>query len=234
LDLEGKIIYERNFTDILTIAKVPELDWVMAPLAGVPGIKSEISHLNSIHEIPPLSGKNHPHWIKEGNIIINGLKQGFFVLSSDLKTVLHHTTFKNSVDHRIHDVQVNRKGRIFYFNNTFADVPYKFVKHLGGMSYPPRLYFGIFEEDASSLKVIHKFTSNPVESFYSWVCGSIQELDDDTWLFSHFLMGSYIYSKSKNSILLYTPSTHATYEKFQVTQQVKLFDLTKFLSFWPK
>lgn len=238
ISMDGKILHQQSFTEITKQIKVYEFDEKAQTTHEViiegTKVNKEISHFNSFYEIPPFKREgSQPVWLKEGNFIINGLSQGMIILSSDLQKVLHEEGFTNSIHHRVHDVQINKKGNILYFNNLVNENGITF-DYLGGADSLSniKLFSGIYEIDALTKKVIHRFVANPPQTFYSWISGGIQELDDDTWLFNHFLIGSYIYSKKTNGILMYAVSTNADYVNFKPSQQTKAQNLNKFLSYW--
>jgi hypothetical protein len=209
LSLDGKILHQGDSTDLI---KQVELQ---------PYSESELSHLNSFYEIPKLSSKRVlPEYLKEGNYILNSYRQGIYILSSDLKKVLHHFTIPTSLVHQVHDVQVLENGNIIYFNNVVLEKTEK------------NPYSSIEEYDLVEKRIVLQFTSNPKQFFYSVFCGGVQELDQDLILFSHMLTGTYIYSKKSNTIVASIVGTHYMHDRFFPSQQVKAVDLRKFLTHW--
>lgn len=233
MDLHGNILHSQLMEKIFSIKNISYLNRGLNSFEEtIHKVKNEISHVNSIYEIPKLKSKRNPDYIKEGNIIINSTVDGIFILSPDLTEVLHHKIFNNSINHWIHDVQVTDEGRFLYFNNVVSTPKANLtMDFLGGGKEFTSYHSSIEEIVPDSQKILHKFEANPKSVFFSWVCGSIQELDNDTWLFSHHLMGSYIYSKRKKNILATIPLTHMAYSGFLGGQQSKAFDLSKFLTF---
>jgi hypothetical protein len=222
LSLEGKILYQTPVSAILEDKKLQKLDWDFweKETKALLEIEKEVSHFNSFYEIPKITKKGLPKWVKEGNLIANGLVQGFFVLTPDLKKVLYHSKIKNSFLHSIHDVQINSEGNILYFNNV--------VKSLG----KNHLYSGAYEIEPVTQKEIHSFNANPKQTFYSPVCGSIQELGD-IWLISHYLLGAYYYNKKDQNLIMYAPSQNTTHtQHLSVAQQYKLINLQSFMNYW--
>jgi len=153
------------------------------------------------------------------------------VLSPDMSTLLHHIDYKGSTHHRIHDVQVKPNGNFLLFNNLVAMGP-PTIFFLTGPT-PTNHHSAVQEINPVSMKVIQEFTTTPKTAFYSWICGSVQELDSDTWLMTHLLSGTYIYSKSKKDFVASIPGTHADNQRFGPVQQVKAQDLSKFMSHYP-
>lgn len=232
ISLEGKILHEAFAKDILTQGKATPLSWSLTEtLARVHGPIKEISHFNSIYEIPPQKRPVKNAMINEGDIVINSNGIGAFIMTADLKKVVKYIDVKNSVYNRLHDVQINERGNLILFNNIASPRPGITDFSLG--SPLNRGYHSSPQEmDPVTQKIIRKFEATPKEMFYSWICGSIQELDDSTWLFTHFLNGTYIYSMKEQKLLYSIPSTHTNDERFVMTQQVKAYDLSKFLSHW--
>lgn len=188
----------------------------------------ELSHFNSFYEIPKILFRNVPTYIKEGNIILNSSAQGLFILSPDLSKIIHYTNFKQSQHHRTHDVQVTERGTYLFFNN-LVENGRKSINYISGPDSSD-YHSAIQEINSRTHEVVAEFSARPKSIFYSWICGSIQEVDEDTWLFTHFLTGTYIYSKKKDEFMMSIPGTHADNERFVPVQQVKLQDLNSFLS----
>lgn len=231
-DLSGKLLHTQKSSELLKSKNLHSLKWPMHPLTlnGV-NLTQEISHFNSIYDIPQLTKKSSLSWLKEGNIVLNASSSGIFIMSPDLSEVLHHINYQGSTYHRLHDVQIKPNGHFLIFNNLVAvgkPEPYYLIG-----PHPKMNYSAIQELDPATLKVVNEFTAKPKQMFYSWVCGGVQELDDDLWLFTHFLTGTYIYSKSKKDLVASIPGTNADDQRFNPTQQVKAQDLTLFLSHWP-
>jgi hypothetical protein len=182
--------------------------------------KSELTHFNSFYEIPEITG-NAPEYIKKGNYIVNSYGVGVFILSSDLKKVLHfrkiHTSFWNS----IHDAQILPNGRMIYFNNS-------------GLYTSQKIDFSTIEEmDLNTNKIEFEFRASPEATFFSLHCGGVQKIDEDNILFSHMLTGTYVYSKKKKTIVKYLYQTHMVdFFRFFPSQQVKAVDVRAFMSHW--
>lgn len=232
IDLEGKVLHTQKASELLSFANLKPLNWRMNPqLFNGVTLTKEISHFNSIYDIPPQSKKRSLSWLNEGNIVVNGSGAGIFILSPDLSRVLHHINYKGSTNNRLHDVQVKPNGNLIFFNNLVAvGKPMPF--YISG-PVPTMNYSAVQEINPENLNIVEEFTAKPKTMFYSWICGNIQELDDDLWLFTHFLTGTYIYSKSKKDFVASIPGTHADDQRFNPAQQVRAQDLTKFLSYWP-
>lgn len=210
LAMDGKILHQGDSTDLLRQVK-------LAPY--YPG--KELSHINSFYEIPKLStARILPDYLKEGNYILNSYRLGIFILSPDLKKVLHHFKIASSQAHQVHDAQVMENGNILFFNNMGLD------------STEENPYSTIEEYDLVENKTVFEFAANPKQLFYSLFCGGVQQLDEDLILFSHMLTGTYIYSKKNNRMVASIFGTHFMHDRFFPSQQVKAMDLRKFLSHW--
>jgi hypothetical protein len=232
VNLEGKILHEQIAREIFQQAGLMgEPATIPLHLKEIFKVENEISHFNSFYEIPQLSGSDHPSYLKEGNYIVNGTGSGFFILSSDLKKVLHHEQPKISYLSRMHDVQVTSQGNYLIFNNLVATGK-GMIDFEGKGPGPFLLHSAIMELKPSNLKIVNQFEATPKSIFYSALCGGIQELDKDTWLFSDVMTGTYIYSKKKKDFLTVIPWSQMTNGIYSPTQQIKAQDLTSFLDHW--
>lgn len=233
ISLDGKVLHRQSGVEIMKQAKQESINFFMAnQLAEIFKTKIENTHFNSVYEIPKITNKNVPSYIKEGNIIVNGLVLGIHILSPDLKTVLFQKKFDTSYNHWVHDVQVKSNGNVIYFNNIDA-IPGKPLYPIILSGQNPENYSSSVQElDPLMKKIIFNFSASPKSLFFSWVCGSVQELSSDILLFTHYLNGAYIYSKSKKTTLATVPGTNADYHRIVPSQQVKAQDLTAFLSHW--
>lgn len=234
LNLNGKILHKNYSSKIFADSGVKSFLWhYMYPTTPVPGQEGvEISHFNSIYEIPVIKRRNLPDYLKEGNFIVNGLQSGTFILSADLKSVLHSFIVPTSYNHKIHDVQISNKGNYLYFNNqVLRKDNFSMEYPVDGNKITNNVHSSVEEADPVTMKVLRKFEASPKEMFYSVISGGVQELNEDTWLFTHFLQGTYVYSW-KNRTMKSIASTHVKDHKYYPTQDVKAFDLGKFLSFW--
>jgi hypothetical protein len=209
LDLNGKVLQEQNSLELLKLIKIKHQY-----------SDQEITHFNSFYEIPEITIKDAPDFIKAGNYILNSYKLGLFVLSSDMSKVLFHKMLDQSEEHQIHDAQILPSGNLIYFNNMSKN------------EMSNNNFSSIQEISLNNLKVEFEYTSEPKQMFFSRHCGGIQVLDEDKLLFSHMLTGTYIYSKKSKSIVSNIYQTHFVNNRFYPAQQVKAVKLKRFLSFW--
>ncbi len=225
LDLKGSIVHAQTAQPLLAATKTSRLNLRMPIPMG--SLKIESTHFNSIYEIPKLDGSNLPAYLREGNIIVNSTHLGVFILSPDLQQVLYHSTFANSRRHNVHDVQVTRRGTFLYFNNMVESGQPQFFQVAGpGL---PDLWSAVNELDPRTGKLLHTFEAQPRHLFYSYISSNVQEVTEDIWLFTHFINGTYLYSKSRRELILAVPGTHYTPSGFMPSQQVRAERLIEFL-----
>lgn len=222
ISMEGKVLHTVLSDDLMKQAKMRE----RARPAGANLLKDigtpfELSHFNSFYEIPKMTVDSAPKFLQtEGAYVVNGLADAIFILSPDLKSLIHTLNIPQSTDHQVHDVQVLSNAHLLYFNNMTSD-----SSDLNRIS-------AIQEKDLKTEKMVFEFRAEPEAMFYSAFSGGVQALDDDHILFSHVTTGTYIYSKAKKELLSAIVHTHFTLGKSFPSQQVKALDLTKFLAHW--
>ncbi len=236
ISLDGKVLYRVSAEEIMKQTKQLSLDFYLNPeLVRKFGVHQEISHFNSIYEIPKITARNVPAYIKEGNIIVNGLSLGIHILSPDMKTVLHQTRFPSSDYHWVHDVKVKENGNYLFYNNMDAEPSrnrgaFPTTKLLSGSTIEN--YSSSVQEITPALKNVFTFNASPKSMFFSRICGNVQEIDQDMMLFTHNLNGTFIYSKKQKTIVATIPGTHADGERIIASQEVWARPLSQFLSHW--
>ena len=209
LSKDGKVLHRQNASELLKQVNREGYDAL------------EMTHFNSFYQIPEITGPA-PDYIKERNFILNSKRVGIFIVSADLKKVLHFRRIKSSADHQVHDAQILPNGHLIYFNNTH--VPDEEGKNN---------YSTIEELDLNSEKMVFEFKAEPKGSFYSRHCGGVQRIDEDRVLFSHMLTGTYLFSQKKKDFQSHMFQTHlGEGGRFFPSQQVKAMDLRSFLSHW--
>lgn len=218
ISVDGKVLHELNSDVLLGMTKQDSLNWDNMPwVIEDTKTKTEMSHFNSLYEIPKIKSSKHPAF-KEGNLILNGLSHGTYVMSPDLKKVLFHSRFNTSLDHRTHDAQVTENGNVIFFNNISSDSP----RH--------NAFSSIQEFDPFKKEVVFEFTAQPKAMFYSLICGSVQEFGDDLILFSDRFNGTYIYSRKEKWMYATIRETHNRNNLSVSNQYTKAYDLSKFLA----
>ena len=222
ISMDGEIIARLSAQEILKQTKLEGLR--LEPSAVIreeTNSDLELSHFNSFYEIPDLDPKAIvPSYIKRGNFIAGGLQLGIFILSSDLKTVLHHIQPPSSAHSALHDAQITYQGKVLIFNN---------IENNPGSPFNNS---AIQELDPDSGKVLFSFTAEPKALFYSQFCGGAQRLSDDLILFSHLNNGTFIYNQKTKKIIYSTLKTHMYNGTFRTVQQVKAVEVSDFLKAW--
>ena len=226
VDLDGRIMHSTTSSEIYQQLKhSPYLRDAEPMLKGLLNVTHEITHLNSFYEIPPNKLEKKLSYMKAGNFIVNGREDGIFFLSPDLKKVLHFMSYKGALSHRVHDVQVLPNGHLLLFNNFVAGYD-RFHRQSA-----------IQEISPVDQKVVFSYQANPGVFFFVSTGGSVQKLNDDLYLFTHSLISTHVYSKSKKNVILTLDETHMSPSSplgIRPTLQVKASDLSSFLSFWAK
>ncbi len=179
LSREGKILVNKNLNELIETKK----KWSVAPFGKSGVSKEEVSHLNSIYEIPPNSSPLS--YLKAGNIIINSLHLGAIILDPELKKELNTIKFPESVGHMVHDVQVTPEGKIIYFNNSLKNFPDKSA---------PEMFDPITKQSTA-------LVSDETMKFISHACGSVQIVNKDLLMYAGNFTGPiFIDRKSGNRI----------------------------------
>lgn len=218
IDLKGNVIHQVLSDDLLKQAKIEKKPLAIGPVLFERfKVEVELTHFNSFYEIPKLNTKHVPDYIKQGNFILNGRHDGIFIVSADLKTLLHHFNLSQSINHAVHDVQVMEDGNYLLFNNTMKT------------SQPMLLFSAIQEIDSNTKKVVYEFSGNPKGIFHSYVSGAVQKLDQNHYLLTHPNIGSFLLSKSEDRFLNVYRSTHWVNRMNVPTHQVRAYDLADFL-----
>lgn len=218
LDQDGKVLHEQ--TGLWLVEKIGRQPLMWSLEKTDPSIliaDSEATHFNSIYEIPENAGAQKASYLKPGNIIINSIKLGTFILSPDLKKLLFHTDFIESWKNMTHDVQVAKDGTLLYFNNM--------VRHYG----KDNPHSSIDKYDTVKKEMTFRFTSDPKEMFYATFCGGVQEIGDNIF-FSHLTNGGFLYSPSQKKMLRSVPPGNRTPLKPVPRQQIKMVDVREFMT----
>jgi len=215
VDLAGKILHEADSEEVLKTTGIRWLAWEMTQaFREITGAGIEMSHFNSFYEIP----KNPNPAFKAGGYIVNGHSQGSFIFSPDLQSVTLAPPLRIAFLNNSHDVQVTERGNLLLFVN----------KHRDGRHENP--FSTVNEVDPRTQKSVFEFSATPKELFYSEYCGGVQELDGDHVLISDQLTGTFVYATKRKKILSAVRKTHKLNNTPGQAQQVKLFDLGKFLT----
>lgn len=183
LNLEGEILHRQDLTVFadrlrqhLGLDRIPvaEGDWFSRSK-----FKMEISHANSVYEIPanPLASRHSA--FQEGNLLVDlqGPMGLLLILSSDLQDLL----WMSSKPRRAHSAQVLANGRILiYLNRTEFDASEQnFVSDLQ-------------EIDPLTEEVLWSYRQQQRVDFRSLARGSLQALTENHYLFSDETKDSYV------------------------------------------
>ena len=217
LNQAGKTLHKINAQEIVTQVKTPRYPVKIRKDHTGLAPDFEATHFNSIYEIPENSLSEKLPWLAPGNIIVNSLKLGIFILTPDLKKVLRHIDLSRfSHDNAIHDAQVNSRGELLVFNNNVKD------SGLGP-------YSAIQKFDLRTLRPVFEFTPANKLLFYSAGGGGVQEIGEYIF-FSHTLTGGFLYSKREKKIIRAYPGANGDPTGIRRIQEMKLIDASGFLS----
>ena len=123
----------------------------------------ELTHFNSFYELPKFE-KKLPPYLHESAFVVNGIGDGVYFLSSDLKTSKKHFFLKQAFEHEVHDVQLFEDGTMLFYNNLMPS----FVRSVKGSA--------IQEIDLGNDKIVFQFSGKPMSLFYSEVSGGVQHV----------------------------------------------------------
>lgn len=215
LNLDGKIIARERIYPHLVSERTAKVRKMIQENPLDPEVKYESSHFNSIYEIPENKYSKEIPWLQAGNIIINSTGIGVYVLTPNLKKIIHHKVFPFSFLHSIHDVQITPEGEYLIFNNKVTNSRGARISAIQKYNEP---------EDKLTLD----FRASPQEIFYSPYCGGVQDLGDVIF-FSHVFNGGYLYSKGEKTIIQSFPGVNGDERESSPTQQLKLINGHSFL-----
>ncbi len=217
IGLDGKVIHLLSTKKMLEELNLKPLEWQSywdkSMLSDI-----EATHFNSFYEIPEQISSSS--LFRAGDFIANSLELGVFIISKDFSRVINHFLIERSVRNNVHDVQIDRKGFLIYFNNLHKD-------------QKESLYSTVDIFDSKMKKLFFEFKANPKEMFFSPACGGVQVLDDHHILISTRLGGFFVYNMNLKKVVFSNLMSTGmlNWEPF-LAQQFKLIDLNEFLSFW--
>ena len=216
-DLENKIIGEWCLS-----ANIPQLEKLgftisMWPNTWQPGYPTdEISHANTIYEIPAnlLSEKYPP--FREGNFLVDLHKPiyALLILDSKMKTILWSKSLEKwpygiqRLNFSAHDSQVTPEGKILsYFNWYKVDEPP--VQNWNNITRYSRSFLAFnwhsnlveFDPYLDSINWIYE--SAPPEKFRSGARGSVTSLKNKNYLFSDITESSVIYEVNRRREIIW-------------------------------
>ncbi|MFL5783859.1 MAG: hypothetical protein ACJ76H_04555 [Bacteriovoracaceae bacterium] len=212
LDLNGKILRRVNSTTIVRSVGGEPLNWYKPVELAVVKATIETTHFNSFYEIPENAYSATVPWMKAGNLIVNSIKLGIFVLSPDLSHVLSHHLIPH--ENQLHDVQVTPDGNFLIFNNW-------------AQSTDGNRFSAIQKYDPVTKKITTLFEASPKETFYSPACGGVQELGDLIF-FNHITGGGFIWSVPEQKLIKSFQGYNGKRQALTPMQQLKLVDVGEF------
>ncbi len=172
LNQDGKIVAEKRLiNDAGYPLKWLVRDWAwMSPRVAPPAL--EVSHLNSIYEIPP-NASPLPAF-KAGNILVNDtLNRVVFILDDNLKEILWRFRYQPLGYLTVHDIQVLKNGNILLLKNSSEDSSQD---------------SSLEEIDPVTHKVVWTHHEKPDGSFRASKMGSVQPLGEN-FLYAHTTNG---------------------------------------------
>ncbi len=203
---EGKILAEKKLSEFMSLKK----KWAVAPFIKNPKASVEVSHLNSIYEIPP--NTSSLPYLKAGNIIVNSLNLGAMIFDSELKGNLKTIQLPSSVNHTVHDAQVTADGKILYFNNSLKSSP----KLSGPETFDP--------ESGITTHLV----SESEKKLTSPNCGSVQYLNSEIMMYAGNFSGPKFADRKTGKLIQQAPLKGIVQVKGIPTFMIKLEVLSSF------
>lgn len=216
-DLENKIIAEWCLG-----ANIPQLEKLgfkisTTPSKWPPGFPTEeISHANTIYEIPAnrLSEKHAP--FREGNFLIDLHKPTYalLILDSKMKSILWSKSLEKwpygmqSLSFSAHDSQVTPEGKILSYFNWYkiAEPPVQKWNDITRRSPSFRAFnwrSSLVEFDPYLASINWIYESTPPEKFRSEIQGSVTSLKNKNYLYSDTTGSSVIYEVNRNREIIW-------------------------------
>ena len=164
LDMSGHIVAERLAGETYPLNKLVADSSVLGP-ARTP----EVSHCNTIYEIPPNTSALAA--FRAGNILVSdNMNRVMFVLDKDLKKNLWQRQFRDFGYLQVHDVHVLANGHLLLLKNRSLDNSED---------------SSLEEIDPVRNEVVWKYTERPAGSFRADTQGSVQPLRGGYVLFAN-------------------------------------------------
>ena len=194
LDLDGNTLGRFSFHDHM--AEIEK--WVYpagtrpAPFPDLTSaeqiVATEISHANTISEIPenPYGAINSA--FRAGNVLLNSVSmepvglRATFVLDREMKHVLWGAPLERFGTVQTHDVQVLPNGHLLYFQNEGMSEAGFGARQSGCCS-------GLVEFDLERDRVVWSWAADPPSSFFSIGLSGVQLLPNGNLLFNNGILG---------------------------------------------
>ena len=154
----------RNRMDIINV-----FDWDKTAL---PDATHEISHVNSIYEIPKNLSK-HPA-LKEGNFVVNDIwgfvmKSSILFFDANLTGVIYELPYRDIEAPAVHDVHVLENGKLLFFQNRNFE--------------NRESYSSVVEYDIDKKLRTVVFKDTPPSKFQMKSAGSVQKMPNGAYVF---------------------------------------------------
>jgi hypothetical protein len=134
-----------------------------------PALHYEVSHINSIYEVPDNANAKKIAAFKKGNYILNSSYGFVFILSRDLKKILWFKEYSNFFHaSRLHDVQVLPNGNILAYVNKVDQKRESYLVEYNSLTGVP----------------VWKYGGTSSQHFFSGFSGGVQVLNNGNILFS--------------------------------------------------
>lgn len=208
LTLEGNLVARNTFRNLGEKFGDFHVDKSFSPATR------ERSHFNSIFEIGPQK-PGGPAYLAEGNFIANSVELGTFIFSRDLKTVLHHFKVPGSNNHRIHDVKVTPEGNYLMFVNEDFESDGEMKRS------------AIREIEPETLKTIFSYRGAEGVPFYSGICGGVEKINADTYVFSLVIGGTYLLSAKTGEVFYSVVEPNLIARRVHLVQNMRLIELSQ-------
>ena len=183
----------------------------------------EISHTNSVYEIPPNARAATDPAFAPGNYVINLFMTSYAVIILDrqMQKILFHKNFKTfkygPFQRRImiHDVQINQRGNLFYYVNFIKKENFtqacnylsELIERSEDTPYTPLLpawFSAIWETDPRTDAILWSYRGETLESFKSDVFGSATMLDNGNLLYTDITGGGQVIEVNSRGEVLWS------------------------------
>ncbi len=218
ISTEGNILAQNSVRELIPQSEHIQKE-IPQPMQRIDSVGVELSHFNSIHEIPP-GHHGSSDIFKEGHIVVNSLTMGIYVLTPDLKKILYRFTYINSNSHTVHDVRVLPDGTMLLFNN------YVWTKEV---KYPMS---SIDIIDPITQKLLYRYGGADGPHFFSSNKGGVEFLNDDYFFYSLPVNGGHLVSRKTKKVVFSSFAPNFAYNLILTTQNVRMQDLSGFLKFF--
>jgi hypothetical protein len=182
--------------------------------------ENEVTHANSIYEIPENESAKFNHAFDAGNIIVNTTDPGvIFILDPHLKKILWAMGMPSRASYGLHDVQVLPNGNLLAYNNH-------------GFPFGKKLCSELDEYDPINKVLVWVYHSTPEDRFCSEYSGGVQVLDSGNVVYSDITRGGQVFEIDRSGKEVWHfdfPKKDAQTNRPEEIQDAKIQDLSSFL-----